>query len=271
MKIIKYLILIISITTVISCELFENLEDGLSKEEVIEGLKKALELGTDTATNVLSIVDGYYKDPLVKVPLPPEAENIRNLITNNDLADLLDLENEFENVVQSINRAAEDAAKEAAPIFKSAITDLTISQGWDILNGIVPDTKKSISNEEFDSTAATEYMKIKTYNPLAELYQPKIKTALSKDLGLGFSADEAWTTLVGTYNSVINNVATQIVLALAGVDLPGEINENIEEFTTQKALDGLFYKVGREEKKIRRDPYAWAVDIIQKVFGSVME
>ena len=95
-----------------SCELLEDAADGLSLEEVVEGLKTALKVGSDTSSTVLSKVNGYYGDELVKIALPPEAENIRSIITNNDLADIINLDQQFENVVIAVNRAAEDAAKE---------------------------------------------------------------------------------------------------------------------------------------------------------------
>lgn len=254
-----------------SCELLEETTEGLSLDEVVEGLKTALKVGSDTSATVLSKVDGYYGDQLLKIPLPPEAENIRELITNNDIADIIDLDQEFENVVLSINRAAEEAAKDAAPVFKTAIDDMTISDGWEILNGKNPASTLK-STEDFDSTAATNYFKTVTKEPLIGVYAPKINTALGKDLGLGFSATDAWTTLTTNYNDIVGQTAVQIALTLAGVDLPSEMNDDLGEYATEKAINGVYYKVGQEEIKIRRDPWAWATtavgDILEKVFGN---
>lgn len=253
-----------------SCELLEEEGGGLSIDEVVEGLKTALRVGSDTSATVLSAVNGYYGDELVKIYLPPEAENIRTMITNNDVADLLNLDQEFENVVLSINRAAEEAAKDAAPVFKTAINDMTISDGWEILNGTNPASALKEA-QEFDSTAATSYFKTVTKEPLIGVYSPKINTALGQDLGLGFSATEAWNTLTTNYNDVMEETAVQLALALAGVDLPSEMNDDLGAYATEKAIDGVYYKVGQEEIKIRRNPLAWATtvvgDILERVFG----
>jgi Protein of unknown function (DUF4197) len=252
-----------------SCELLEEASDGLSLDEVVEGLKTALKVGSDTSSTILSKADGYYGDALVKIPLPPEAENIRTLITNNNVANLIDLDQEFENVVKSINRAAEEAAKDAAPVFKTAIDDMSISDGWDILNGTNP--ASTLKSTEFDSTAATGYFKTVTKEPLIGIYAPKINTALGNDLGLGFSATEAWTTLTSNYNDIMGQTAVQLALTLAGIDMPSEMNDDLGEYATEKAINGVYYKVGQEEIKIRRDPWAWASttvgDILEKVFG----
>lgn len=266
-----------------NCELLEEggvLDEGLSNEEIIEGLKTALNVGADSASTVLSITNGYYEDLLVKIPLPEEAEAIRNFVSNNAVSSFFNLDQQFENVVKSVNRAAENAAKDAAPIFKEAITSLDISEGWDILNGIVPEGSSSIGVEnkstDFDSLAATKFLKGQTYNALTDLYAPKINDALGKDLGLGFSAVDAWKTLSTSYNNTLNRTEVQAALTAAAlfgnsIDVPGELNSDIGEYSTQKALDGLFLKVGDEEKKIRKNPWEWALDILQKVFGSLFE
>ncbi len=277
----KKLFLLFSITTFLmtGCEwLEENVSDELSEEEVIEGLKTALEVGTDSSATELSIEDGYYGNSIIKIPLPDEAvtlqENI-NTITSAvpSLASYLDLDEQFENVVKSINRAAEESAKEVAPIFKTAITDLSISEGWDILNGIVPDGTKST---EYDSTAATQYLSLQTFDAITSLYAPKIDVALDDDLGLGFSANDAWSTLTNTYNNAVSTITGNLVLnaalELSGYSLDPIELESIGEFATEKALDGLFYRVGVEEKKIRKDPWQWVSttvgSILTKVFGS---
>jgi hypothetical protein len=266
----------------VSCEYFQDAgtDDGLSTEEVVKGLKKALEIGTDSSTGYLSAIDGYYGDPLVKIPLPDEALEVQNKINSilsvaPSLSSYLDLDTQFENVVMSVNRAAEEAAKEAAPIFGNAISDLTIDQGWDILNGQVP-SDTGTKAADFDSTAATQYFILKTYSSLTNLYAPKIDNALDQDLiGLGFSANDAWYTLRTNYNSAVNSIHNNFVanaaLELSGYSLDPMDTESIGVFATEKALDGLFFKVGEEEKKIRRNPFQWAEDIIQRVFGYIKE
>jgi hypothetical protein len=266
-----------------SCELFENIDpdtDGLSEEDIINGLKTALTIGTDSSSTALSVANGYYGDALVKIPLPDDAKKIQQdidaiLSLAPTLSSYLNLDNQFENVVKSVNRAAEESAKEAAPIFKTAITDLSISQGMDILSGKVPDDSKSATVEDFDSTAATQYLQNKTFAQLTGLYAPKIDLALDKDLGLGFSANQAWTTLRNSYNNAVNKIHNNFVanaaLSLTGYSLDPLETESIGTFATEKALNGLFLKVGNEEKKIRKNPFQWASDIIQKVFGYIQE
>jgi len=269
---------------VVSCEYFNfedpDNEDGLTADEIIEGLKAALEIGTDSSTLKLSALNGYYMDALVKIPLPEEAQMVQNKINvildiAPSLSSYLNLDQQFENVVMSINRAAEHAAQGASPIFGSAIRDLTIAQGWDILNGVVPSENGEKASEDFDSTAATKYFKNKTYDALVNLYAPEIDAALDQDLGLNFSANQAWHTLRTNYNNAVDmitgNIFTNLALQATGYSLDPIETESIGVFATEKALNGLFFKVGEEEKKIRHNPFDWAMNIIQKVFGYIQE
>lgn len=268
----KIILSVFSITLLFSsCDLLEE-SIGITDDEIVEGLKTALTVGADSSSTALSLTDGYYGSALLKIPLPDEAEEVRAFVTNNRIADAFDLDEEFENVVLSINRAAESAAKEASPIFKEAITDLSISQGLEILNGTVPsdDENLALKADDFDSTAATAYLKIQTFSPLTELYAPKINTALDVDLGLGFSAVEAWETLTTNYNNTLNTTVGKAAIVTANlfsISIPGEMNTDLGEYSTEKALNGLFYMVGEEEKSIRRDPFEWALDILHTVFG----
>ncbi|MBN2273896.1 MAG: DUF4197 domain-containing protein [Bacteroidales bacterium] len=268
---------------VAGCEWLEdNVPEGLTEEEIIEGLKTALNVGSDSASGNLSLTDGYYGNALVKIPLPPEVVSLRNAINGNStlalISSTIGLEDKFEDVILAVNRSAENAAKEAAPIFKNAITGLTIAQGWDILHGVVPSQTKSTSIEDFDSTAATKYLSQQTYDPLTNLYAPKINASLDKDLVGNYSATELWNDVTTTYNSFLSRTDVQTALTLAemmgqSLNLPASINTDLGEFSTQKALNGLFLMVGKEEIKIRRDPLAWAKtavgNILEKVFGSV--
>lgn len=278
-KFTLFLATIISVFYISSCELLDiDSGDGLSTAEVVEGLKTALEIGTDTATNVLSVVDGYYGNSQLKIPLPDEAVNVRNQInalTSHvpKLSSYLNLDEKFEDVVLSINRAAEESAKEAKPIFVDAIDSLSIEDGWKILNGENP--AQELKSNAFDSTAATHYFQLTTHTALKGIYSPKINVQLNKDLGLGFSANEAWATLRNsidtTLNAIEGNMIANVLYQNSGYTINRIQEESIGDYATEKALNGLFFKVGEEEKKIRQNPYDWAVDIIQKVFGSVVE
>jgi hypothetical protein len=251
-----------------SCEkeVFDGLfskDNPLSTEEVIIGLKTALAVGTDSSTSVLSAVNGYYGDALLKILLPPEA-NIIYQYKDNALVQAIGITTLLNNTILAINRAAESAAKEAAPIFKESITSLSVAQAWDILNGVNPVGTKSSENA-FDSTAATNYFRVTTITSLTNLYAPKIDNSLSQDLGLGFTANQAWNTLISSYNTVANSLAGQV----AGIK--PATNNSLGVYCTEKALNGLFFKVGEQEKSIRHNPYKWintAVgDILTKVFG----
>jgi len=273
----KKLLLILGLPVLLgvsSCEL----ESGLSSDEIVEGLKKALTVGADSASTSLSKSNGYYLGDVVniKIPLPEEAENVRNLINSySSISSYFNLDAEFENVVKAVNRAAEKAAKDAVPIFANAITGLTIENGLDILNGIVPAGGGGTNTADFDSTAATKFLQIKTYIPLTDLYAPYINSALDEDLGLGFSANDAWNLLTTNYNEALNSSTVQGIITVSQwtnnpINLPEAIETNLGVFSTQKALNGLFYMVSEEEKKIRRDPFQYVSEIIQRVFGSVM-
>ncbi|MDX9696813.1 MAG: DUF4197 domain-containing protein [Bacteroidales bacterium] len=273
----QFFIILLTLFTLSSCELLEDLleetDNTLSTSEIVQGLKEALEAGTDTASTEMSANNGYYKGSpsLALIQLPDEIATIRTKINSNFLASLasetLGLDDKFDDVILAVNRAAEDAAKEVAPIFKDAIFNLTIADGFDILNGVVPgitNTKSAVT--EFDSTAATQYLKIQTFASLTSLYAPKINASLDKDLVSGQSANEIWANLTSTYNTLLSMLTSSTISDLG---LPSSINSDLGEFSTQVALDELFYRVGEEEKKIRKDPYQWASSIIQKVFGYV--
>jgi len=247
----------------IACDEFLTDPDKLTTAEVIEGLKTALIVGTDSSVSVTSALNGYYGDPDLKILLPSAADVIPSNFSNIGLLETLGLNNLMDNVVLSINRAAETAATDAGPIFKESITSLSISDGWEILNGVNPaGTKKSSG---FDSTAATEYLKSTTYESLVTAFSPYINGALDEDLGVGFSTNQAWNTLTSTYNTAANSFAGQL-LSLEAIE-----DTDLGEYAVGKALNGLFMKVGEEEVKIRRDPWAWASslvgNILTKVFG----
>jgi hypothetical protein len=244
-----------------ACDLLNTTDTNpLSENEVIEGLKTALLVGTDTSVSVVSNLNGFYKDEAIKILLPPEADIIYQY-KDNILFTATGLDKKLEEAIMAINYAAEDAAKEAAPIFKSAITDMSISDGWSILNGTNPAASKKA--ESFDSTAATAYLKSTTYTQLSNAFSPKINTSLDKKLVGNFSSNQLWGTLTTSYNSVANKSFGMI---------PPIQNTNLGVYVTGKALDGLFLKVSDQERQIRRDPLKWAEtavgNILERVFGS---
>lgn len=260
-KIITFLVVVLLFS---GCEILEqiiseaNASVAPTDTEIVAGLKKALELGTDFAVENLHKKNGYYGNPKVKIPLPEDVNNVFQLAMNNKTVKSLGfdkiLQKKVDDFVLAVNRAAEEAAEEAKPIFISTLKNMTISDGMSILKG--KDVAGKVSG--FDSLAATHYLDLKTRKQLFNLYQPKIEKVLDKDLGLGFSANKAWETVIQYYNS--------IVAPVLGKD---KISYSLSDFATNKALDGMFYMIGKEEKNIRQDPFKWAFEIIKKVFGYV--
>lgn len=215
----------------------------LSQTEIIAGLKEALVVGTAKSVDILGVTDGYYRDELVKILLPPEADiivkNIGKIPGGNQL---------LEDVLLRINRAAEDAVSEAKPIFVNSIKQMTIADAVGILKG--------------NDQAATDYLHATTYSQLINLYQPKIKASVDKKLVGNVSTSQSWDLLTGKWNDVAHSLAGQI----AGFK-PVEVK--LDEYLTQKALDGLFLKIAGEEKRIRKDPLARVSEILKRVFGSL--
>ena len=217
--------------------------DTLTETEVVNGLKEALETGARNSASILSLENGYYGDPLVKILLPEEARVIVDNISRIPGGDKL-----VEDVVLSINRAAEDAAKEVAPIFVSSITGMSINDAFGILRG--------------ENDAATAYLRNTTYDNLYALYKPKIGQSIEKDLVGNLSAHDAWNTLTSQWNTVANSVVGRLANLTP-------VETDLTDYLTNKALDGMFFKVEEEEFKIRTQISARVTPLLQKVFGSL--
>ena len=243
------LFLIVSIFSLTSCaELmqvaqsvdFEN-NAPLTQNEIIAGLKEALIVGTDSSASKLGLVNGYYGDELVKILLPPEADMIVNNARKIPGGEKL-----IEDVILKINRAAEDAALEAKPIFVNSIRSMTIADALGILKG--------------EEDAATQYLKKTTYTQLTELYSPKIKTSLDKKIIGNISTTDSWNKLTGEWNKIAGSMIGQI----GGLE---PVNISLENYLTEQALNGLFLKIAEEEKQIRTDPVARVTNLLKRVFG----
>ena len=204
---------------------------GLTTEEVIRGLKEALNVGASNSVSVASKIDGFYRNPSIFIPFPPEAIKVKNALEKAGFSNLIQ---DFE---RSLNRAAEEASKKALPIFKNAIFSITFSDAMGILRGA--------------DNAATMYLKSKTEANLRSEFTPVVKAAINK-----VEVTRYWNPIASTYNKVA---------ALTGGPIG---NPNLEEYITQKGLDGLFFLIASEEKKIRDDPAARVTEILRKVFGA---
>lgn len=215
----------------------------LTEADVAEGLKEALKIGSKNASSILSAADGYYGDELVKILLPEEAA-----VIIDNLEKIPGGEKMVEDVVLRINRAAEDAAKDVAPIFVNSITQMTIQDAFGILKGA--------------DNAATQYLSNTTRTDLYNLYQPKIRESTGKDIVGGISTKESWDVLTGKWNVFANS----LVGRMAGFEA---VNVDLDEYLTNRALDGMFLKVQDEEKKIRTNVSARITPLLEKVFGSL--
>jgi hypothetical protein len=250
MKTLSKLLLIITIVfATSSCdELRKIVLDGkppvgISNADNIAGLKNSLSLGIESAVGILGKENGFFGDALLKILLPPEAkqivDNIRLIPGGQDLVN---------KAILSINRSAEDAVKSAVPIFKNAITGMTINDATGILFGA--------------NDAATQYLRRTTYNELSRTFAPKVKQSLDKPLVANISTNKSWNELTSAHNKVAGTVAGKA----AGMTA---INVNLDEYVTGKALDALFSKIAVEENKIRTNPAARVNDLLKKVFGQL--
>lgn len=201
-----------------------------SNSDVIAGLKEALTIGAQNSANAASAVDGFWKNDLVRIPFPEEAVKVKN--TLNDIGMSAQVE-EFE---KTLNRAAEDASKEAADIFIAAIKDINVEDGFALLQG--------------GDHAATEFLQNKTTASLQERFTPIVRSSIDK-----VELTKYWEPLATKYNTVALFTGGKAVEP----DLTG--------YVTQKAIDGLFVLIAKEEEKIRKDPAAQVTDLLRRVFG----
>jgi len=201
---------------------------SLSNDEVIKGLKEALTVGTNNSSGLAAKADGYLKNPAIFIPWPEEAKDMRAKLIKMGMQKKV---TEFET---SLNRAAEEAAKKAAPVFVNAITGMSVGDGFAILRGA--------------DTAATHYLREKTFAPLKEQFMPTVKEAIAK-----VKVTSYWTPLATAYNK-----------------LPGvkKQNPDLNDYVCTKAINGLMTLIKDEETKIRKDPMARVTDLLKKVFGS---
>src|ERR1700722_10023590 len=202
---------------------------GLSSDDIAAGLKDALNHGIQKSTQQLSAVDGFFKDAAVKILFPPEAAKMETTLRNMGLGAQVD------KAILDINRAAEDAAKSAAPIFLNAIKSMSVSDGIAILRG--------------SDTSATAYLRKSTTAQLTAAFLPVITNSLQK-----VGATQSWKTVVDTYNKI---------------PFTKKVNPDLPAYSTGKALDGVFFYVAVEEKSIRQNPAGQADALLKKVFGGL--
>jgi hypothetical protein len=199
----------------------------LTNSEVIAGLKEALEIGTDNAARLASRTNGYYGNRLIRIPFPEEAKIVKTTMEK------IGFKSQIDKFVKTMNCAAEEAAKKAAPIFIDAIKQMTIKDGFEILNG--PDN------------AATEYLDRKTHRKLFYAFRPVVQDAIEK-----VGVTSVWKPIITEYNQL---------------PFVTKKDPNLEDYITDKAIDGLFVLIANEEKQIRQDPAARVTHLLRRVFG----
>jgi hypothetical protein len=204
----------------------------LTNEEVISGLKEALNVGIKNAVNLSSVTDGFLKNDVIRLPFPPDAIKVREKAINFGLS------KQVTTFEETLNRAAEEATKKALPIFVDAIKNMSVSDGFSILKG--------------GDGAATKFLKSQTSNQLVIAFAPVVKEATTK-----VQLTAYWNPIITRYNSA---------MTLSGGQ---KLDPDLDAYITQKAIDGLFYLVETEENKIRKDPLARVSEILVKVFGSL--
>ena len=200
----------------------------LTTAEVAEGLKEALIKGISTGSDLASKVDGYFRNPEIKIPFPPDVKRVEDKLRQ------IGLGGEVDKFVMTLNRGAEDAAKEAKPIFITAIKSMTVQDAWGILRG--PDD------------AATQYLKRTTSAQLKEKFKPVIQNSLNK-----VNATKYYRDIVTRYNQI---------------PLVQKVNPDLDDYATDKAIEGLFIMIAKEEKNIRDNPVARTTELLKRVFSA---
>jgi hypothetical protein len=239
----KSLLFALSVATLAACDTLQDLASqtvagsstgtpGLSNGEVISGLKEALTVGITNSVNVASITDGFLKNSNIRLPFPEDAIKVKEKAMEWGLS------GQVEKFETTLNRAAEDATKAALPIFKQAIINMTIQDGFTILNG--------------GEGAATRFLKNATTQQLVNAFSPRVQESISK-----VKLTEYWSPIIDKYN---------VAMSLTGGQ---KLNPDLNAYVTERAIAGLFKLVEVEENKIRKDPAARVTEILRKVFGSI--
>lgn len=219
--------------TIVSCAKLQQVVNqlptngSLSNADIASGLRQALDFGIDKQVTKLTEEDGFYKNELVKILLPDELQKVDNTLRDIGLGSLTD------EGLKLLNRAAEDAVKEATPIFVNAVKSITFEDAKQILLGA--------------DDAATQYLTSKTEAELYAKFNPVIKNSFSK-----VGADDIWANLISRYNSV---------------PFTNDVNPDLTDYVTNEALKGVFSMIAVEEKDIRSKIESRTTDLLKKVFA----
>ena len=204
----------------------------LTNGEVISGLKEALTVGIKNSISLTSVTDGFLKNTEIRLPFPEDAIKVKQKAIE------WKMEGQVTKFETTLNRAAEEATKEALNIFSNAIKNMTVQDGFAILNG--------------GNGAATRFLKDQTTAQLVEAFKPKVEQAIAT-----VKLTDYWNPVITKYNTAMSVTGGQ------------KINPDLTDYVTKKAISGLFVMVEKEENKIRVDPLARISDLLAKVFGSI--
>lgn len=204
------------------------LGNNLSNTDVVSGLKEALKIGTQNASSVLNKPNGFFGNQLIKILLPKEVQKVETTLRQ------FGFNKQCDNLILSLNRAAEDASGKAVPIFVKAITSMNINDGLNILRG--------------GNNAATNFLRTATTAALTQAFRPVIQQSLGK-----VNATKYWTDIFTIYNKLPISKT--------------KVNTDLTGYVTERALNGLFVKVAEEEANIRNNPAAQVTGLLKRVFG----
>jgi hypothetical protein len=202
-------------------------QSAVSQSDIIAGLKEALSVGVNKGVSTLSVENGFLGNATYKIILPQEAQRVEKALRGVGLGAKVD------EAILSMNRGAEDAIKQASPIFIEAIKGMEINDGLKILKG--------------GDTAATAYLRTATSQSLTNAFKPVIEAALEKS-----GATKHWTSLMTSYNKISIQ----------------KVNTDLAGYVTEKALFALFKEIAQEEKQIRQDPVSRTSALLKKVFDT---
>ena len=229
----KRLVIVLLVFNLTACAELQGVIDQLpqggeiSNVDIASGLREALDLGIDKQVSKLTLKDGFYKNELVKIMLPEELQKVDKALRDIGLSSLAD------DGIKVLNRAAEDAVKEATPIFVSAVKDITFADAKNILLG--------------NDDQATRYLTGKTQTALYDKFNPVIKNSFSK-----VGADQIWENLINKYNTI---------------PFTNNINPDLTDYVTNEALKGVYTMIAVEEKEIRTIISSRTTDLLKKVFA----
>lgn len=229
----KFLLLAI-LPLFMGCAELQQIADSLPQEgpamtntQIAAGLRQALDFGIDKQVTKLTEENGFWSNELVRIGLPPELQKVDQTLRDLGMSSLAD------EGLKVLNRAAEDAVKEATPIFVNAVKEITFTDAKNILLG--------------NDTAATSYLSQKTTDPLYAKFNPVITTSLDR-----VGATQVWTNIINRYNAL---------------PLSTDVNPDLADYVTKQALEGVFTMIAIEEKEIRNNFASRTTDLLKRVFA----